>query len=289
MDELAQQITALPVSWIGRFLYHYVPYRRQLIHANIDQVFGDTLTKTQKKHLVMAYYSHLVTSLKETILMRFRSQEWLRQKVRVVGHEHMLNVVAQQKGVLVLTGHFGNWEFAPLGGILNFKEFHGQFHFIRRTLRFKALERLMFQRYYQSGLHVIPKKNSLEQVCVALEQNHAVIFVLDQHASVVNRDGIAVEFFGKKAGTYRSLATLSRHTGIPVVPAAGYRLADGTHILEFFEPIPWTDYGTTQESLYRNTLTYNQVLERIILAHPEQWNWMHKRWKLKPKHLNLQR
>ena len=67
---------------------------------------------------------------------------------------------------------------------------------------------------------------------------------------------------------------------MPVVPAAGYRLANGRHVLEFYEPIPWQDYGSTQESIYRNTLAYNQALERIILAHPEQWLWLHKRWKL---------
>jgi len=280
VSELTQQIKALPVSLGGRFIYHFLPYRRRLVLANITQVFGNQLDDGQKKHLAKSYYSHLLKSVKETLQLRFMNEKMLRDRVDVKGHERMLSVVAEQKGVLVVTGHFGNWEFAPLGGVLNFKEFQGQFHFIRRTLRFKMLERLMFNRYYQAGLNVIPKKNSLEQVCVALEKNHAVIFVLDQHASLVNRDGIAVEFFGKKAGTYRSLATLARHTGIPVVPAAGYRLPNGKHVLEFHEPIRWQDYDTTQESLYYNTLAYNQALERIILKHPEQWNWMHKRWKL---------
>nr|WP_282595865.1 lysophospholipid acyltransferase family protein [Legionella pneumophila] len=264
----------------GRFIYRFLPYRRRLIFSNISQVYNDQLNESQKKRLAKAYYSHLAKSLKEALQLRFMSEKKLRAQVEVIGHEKMLAVVAQKKGVLVVTGHFGNWEFAPLGGVLNFKEFKGQFHFIRRTLRFKFIERIMFKNYYQAGLNVIPKKNSLEQVCVALEQNHAVIFVLDQHASLVNRDGIAVEFFGKKAGTYRSLATISRHTGIPVIPAASYRLPNGKHVLEFHDPIPWKDYDTTQESLYRNTLAYNQALERIILAHPEQWNWMHKRWKL---------
>lgn len=280
MTKLAQQIKALPISLAGRFIYHFLPYRRRLVLANINQVFTNQLDDTQKKQLAKSYYSHLLKSIKEALQLRFMSEKKLRECVSVIGHERMLSVVAEQKGVLVVTGHFGNWEFAPLGGVLNFKEFQGQFHFIRRTLRFKMLERMMFKSYYQAGLNVIPKKNSLEQVCVALEKNHAVIFVLDQHASLANRDGIAVEFFGKKAGTYRSLATLARHTGVPVVPAAGYRLPNGKHVLEFYEPIPWQDYGTTQESLYHNTLAYNQVLERIILAHPEQWNWMHKRWKL---------
>lgn len=285
MNDLKQQISALPVSVWGRIIYNYLPYKRQVIMSNIARVYGCRLTEGQKRHLAMAYYSHLLKSFKEAIALRFMNEERLRQQVEVRGHEHMLAVVAQQKGVLVLTGHFGNWEVAPLGGVLNFKEFQGQFHFIRRTLSLKSVERSLFKQYYQAGLHVIPKKNSLDKVCAALEKNHAVIFVLDQHASLANRDGIAVEFFGEKAGTYRSLATLSRYTGVPVIPAAGYRLPNGKHVLEFYDPIPWKDYATTAESLYQNTLAYNQILEKIILAHPEQWNWMHKRWKLKKHQL----
>ncbi|KTD32536.1 lipid A biosynthesis acyltransferase [Legionella moravica] len=280
MTELEQQIESLPVSLAGKFIYRFLPYRRRLVLANIHQVYSDQLSDDQKIHLAKAYYSHIAKSLKEALQLRFMSEKKLKNQVEVIGHEKMLAVVAQEKGVLVVTGHFGNWEFAPLGGVLNFKEFQGQFHFIRRTLRFKMIERLLFKNYYKVGLNVIPKKNSLEQVRDALDKNHAVIFVLDQHASLVNRDGIAVEFFGKKAGTYRSLATLSRHTGVPVIPAAGYRLPNGKHVLEFHDPIPWEDHDSTQEALYQNTLRYNQALEQIILAHPEQWNWMHRRWKL---------
>ena len=281
MSEFMHSIDDISVSKAGRFLYYCLPYRRKTVMSNISQVFGTRLTDAQKIHLAQGFYSHIATSIKEMICLRFMSEKQLCSLVDVKGYERLLEVAAAGRGVLVLTGHFGNWEFAPLGGILNFKQFQGQFHFIRRTLGSKTLERILFRRYYQAGLNVIPKKNSLQQVCDALDNNHAVVFVLDQHAIIKNRDGIAVEFFGKKAGTYRSLASIAQYTGVPVVPAAGYRLKDGRHVLEFFEPIVWQDHGTTQASMYHNTLAYNQALERIILAHPEQWSWLHKRWKLK--------
>lgn len=280
MTTSSDAINKARITLAGRLIYRLIPYRRKVIEANIQQVFGDTLTPAEKTTLMKAFYSHLLTSIKEAFRLRFMSEEKLREAVDVIGHEQMLKVVAEEKGVLVLTAHVGNWEFAPLGGILNFKEFKGQFHFIRRTLASKAIERILFRRYYQAGLNVIAKKNSLQQVCDALDQNHAVIFVLDQHASLANRDGIAVEFFGKKAGTYRSLASFSRHTGVPVVPASAYRLANGRHVLEFHEPIHWQEFADSREAIYHNTLRYNQALERIILAHPEQWMWLHKRWKL---------
>ncbi|MCR9192026.1 MAG: lysophospholipid acyltransferase family protein [Gammaproteobacteria bacterium] len=281
VDDLATQIAQLPISRAGRYAYRFLPYRRKIVRDNIEQVYGSQLSAVQKEHLAQAFYSHLLTSIKETIQLRFMSEKTLCERVDVVGHERLLKIAAEGKGVLVLTAHVGSWEFAPLGGILNFKQFKGHFHFIRRTLGLKSIERILFRRYYRAGLNVIPKRDALHQVKAALDQNHAVVFVLDQHASLVNRDGVAVEFFGKKAGTYRSLASLSRHTGLAVVPAAGYRLPNGRHVLAFYDPIPWNEYPTTQESIYRNTLAYNQALERIILAHPEQWMWMHQRWKLR--------
>ncbi|MBA4697688.1 MAG: lysophospholipid acyltransferase family protein [Legionella sp.] len=270
----------LQPSFVGLLLYYFLPYRKKVIKKNIQQVFDGYLSLAQQKKLMKAFYSHLATSLKEIIQLRFIREKTLCQRVEIRGQEHLLKVANENKGILVLTGHFGNWEFAPIGGILNFKSFQGHFHFIRRTLGMKWIERLLFRRYYAAGLQVIPKKNSLDQVCQALEKNHAVVFVLDQHASLVNRDGIAVEFFGKKAGTYRSLATLSGYTGVPVIPAATFRLANGRHVLEFYPPIAFQDQGSQKASLYQNTLAYNQALEKILLTHPEQWHWLHKRWKL---------
>ncbi len=267
---------------MGKLMFHWLPYRKSVILKNIDQVYGDTLTPDEKKHLAMAFYSHLILCIKETLLLRFMSEARLKSSVEVKGHEYLLEIAAQGKGVLILTGHFGSWEVAPIGGILNFEQFKGRFHFIRRTLGSKKIERFLFKRYYQAGLNVIQKQNALQHVTEALAKNDAVVFVLDQHASVVNRDGISAEFFGKKAGTYRSLATCARYTGVPVVPAAAYRLPDGKHVLEFKAPLVWEEHETTQASLYHNTCAYNRALEAIILAHPEQWMWLHRRWKLRP-------
>lgn len=273
-------LTKQPITLLGRFIYMVFPYRRKVIMKNIEQVFTNGTSTENKKNLAKAFYSHLAKCFKETLQIRFISDKKLRKKVTVVGQEHLLSVADQGKGVLILTGHFGNWEFAPLGGILNFAQYKGHFHFIRKNIRNKFVERILFKRYIQAGLHVIPKDNAMHLVKDALEKNHAVIFVLDQHAIIQNKDGIPVEFFGKKAGTYRSLASLSRHTGIPVIPAASYRKQNGQHVLEFFKPIPWQEFPTTSESLYQNTLNYNRALEKIILQNPAQWMWLHKRWKL---------
>lgn len=276
----AKRIDQLPTSVFGRLAYYCLPYRKKIIMGNIDQVYGQQLNAKQKTHLAKAFYSHLLRSLKENIAMRFMTRQRIKDSAEVRGYQHLMEVSKLNKGVIILTGHFGNWEFAPVAAISNFDDFKGRFHFIRKTIGSKTIEKILFRRFYQAGLQVIPKQNSLNLVSEALDKNHAVVFVLDQHACISNRDGIEVEFFGEKAGTYRSLATLVRYTGVPVVPASSYRLPNGKHVLEFFPAIEWQEHKRSRDSIYYNTLAYNQALEKMILAHPEQWLWLHKRWKL---------
>ena len=281
MTELKAYIDDLDLTIPGRLACKYFPYRKQVILANIDQVFGESLTSSEKQRLMAAFYSHFIRSVKEAIQLRFLPKKSLLKRVEVKGHEQVIELAELGKGVLVLTGHFGSFEFAPIVGMMKFEAFKGRLHFIRRKLKHAWLEKILFRRYYQAGLHVITKDNALEKVTSALDNNDAVVFVLDQHASLANRDGIAAEFFGKKAGTYRSLATFARYTEAPVVPASSYRRKDGTHVLEFHPPIAWQVHEKNHEALYLNTRAYNEALEKIILKHPEQWWWMHRRWKLK--------
>ena len=264
----------------GKVFYYCLPYRKKVVLNNMRHVFGNDLSEKEIIYLAQCFYSHIATSFRENWNMRFMTQEEVAQKAEVIGYEAVLETAKKHGSILVLTGHFGNWEFAPIAGILSFRQFKGHFYFIRKMLSPKWLEKIIFKRYYLSGLNVIPKKNSLSLVCDVLEQkNNAVVFVMDQYA-IPPKDGVLVEFFGKKTGTYRSLATIARYTSIPVIPAATYRKPDGQHVLKFYDAIPWVSSEKGHhEEVYQNTLRYNQALEQLILEHPEQWLWTHKRWK----------
>lgn len=278
-DTLKKYVAKLkPTAW-GRLLYYCVPFRRGVVWNNLQLVFGQSLSIAEIKHVALAFYSHLARSLAENIALRFQSEQKLAEQVIVLGAEHVLQAAEQKKGVLLLAGHFGNWELAPMAAILNFKQYQHRFHVIRKTIGIKFIERLLFRRFDSVGLQVIAKKNALEKVCEVLEKNDAVIFIFDQHASIKAKDGIAVDFFGKKAGTYRSLAMIAQYSGAPVIPSVCYRREDGKHVAEFLPALPWIKHENAREEIRLNTLQYNQVIEQWVLAHPEQWLWMHKRWK----------
>jgi KDO2-lipid IV(A) lauroyltransferase len=113
-----------------------------------------------------------------------------------------------------------------------------------------------------------------------LTQGAVVLYVFDQHAG--RKDGIVVDFFGQPASTFKSLAILALNIGAPVLPAYCWREPDGTHVLRFEDPLPLIESENTTEAIRRNTQAYNAALERMLLRHPEQWIWMHRRWKVGP-------
>ena len=133
----------------------------------------------------------------------------------------------------------------------------------------------------RSGFGVLSKQNSLDDMLSILGRNEFVICPFDQHSG--GRKAIVVDFFGHPAGSIKSLAIIAQSTGAPVVPASSWREPDGTHVLRFDEAISLQESEDAGDDIRKNTRAFNAALERIILRHPEQWIWMHRRWKVKAK------
>jgi KDO2-lipid IV(A) lauroyltransferase len=276
--EAATRISKLEPSLIGSAVYHALHIRRRIVMANIRQVFGDQLAEGDLQRLAKGFYDHFFKVITENLAMFWRSDRRLADMVDVVGVEHLFEAGEKGNGILILTGHFGNWELTSIAAMLQYKEYRDRFYVIRKSLS-AGLEHVLFRRFHQAGLKVIPPYDTLRQVLRALENNNVLIFIMDQHTMVDVPKGIAVDFFGRQAGTNRSLALLTAHTGAPVIPAIAYRKKDGRHEVRFEAPLEWIYADDPQEEIRLNTRGYNEVLERFVLEHPEQWFWAHRRWK----------
>jgi len=273
-------VTSLEPTMPGLFFYYLLPVRKKVVLNNLKHVFDSVLSQADIQKVAKCFYGHMAKSLYENIQLKFMSNQQIKDRVEIIGEDHVKDSAERiRKGAAILAGHFGNWEFAPIGGILNFTRYQNRFYVIRKTLKNKFIENILFGRYKRAGLNVIPKKNALSTACDVLEDEDLVIFIMDQHAKISVKDGIMVDFFGKKAGTYRSLAMIVRATGVKVVPMTSYRRRDGKHVVEFMPALSWIEHENSKEELLINTRAYNEVLERMVIAHPEQWLWMHKRWK----------
>ena len=276
---LAQPMkTDVPLA--GALLYRLLPFRRDVVLANLRRVYGDRIGEPDIVRLAQAHYGHLARLVGEFFRFRWLSRGRKTAMVRVENIELLVAALAQGNGALVLTGHFGNWEVATIAGIGNYPDVRGRFHFVRRAVKPKWLDAIVTRRFERAGFGVLGKRGSLEAMLAVLERGDMIVFPFDQHARPP--DGIEVEFFDAPAWTFRSLAIIALTTGAPVVPASSWREPDGRHVLRFEAPMAPIEHPDTNEAIRRNTRAYNAALERLVLRHPEQWYWVHRRWKTAP-------
>ena len=264
-------------SRAGRFIQRFLPLRREVVLANLRRVFGEFVNESEIARLAAAHYGHLWRLLGEFLRFRWLTAAQKMALVRVEGIANFLAARDQGKGILILTGHFGNWEVSTTAGIALFPEMRGKFHFVRRPIKPAWLDRLVTRRFNQAGFGVFSKRDSLDAMLGCLAKGDAVVLPFDQHAGPP--DGIAVDFLGHPAWTFKSLAIIALSTGAPVLPASSWREPDGRHVLRFEAPLAPIECENTTEAIRRNTRAYNAALERLVVRHPEQWYWVHRRWK----------
>jgi KDO2-lipid IV(A) lauroyltransferase len=278
-SSLNDKIAQLSISLVGTFIYYFLPIRRQVIRSNIELVFQETLSASSKKRLAIAFYSHLIRSIKEIITMPFRSKKKLESDVTIQGMEYLLQSIENETGVILLTGHMGNWEFAPIIGI-RMMNLTNQLYVIRKPIRTRLIESWLYKRCEQAGIKILSTKSGIKKIRTVLTQKGIIHFAFDQHIGIQTNQGIAVPFFNRPAGTYRSLSVLAHRTKAIVLPMSTYRLVNGKHVLKFHPQLEWQENSSPRKAIYNNTLRYNQVIENIILDNPEQWWWVHQRWKI---------
>lgn len=261
----------------GRVIQRFFPVRGKVVMENLKRVYGGAVDEAGIARLAAAHYGHLWRLLGEFFRFRWLSAAQKQAMVRVEGIDNFLAARDQGKGILILTGHFGNWEVSTTAGLALFPEMRGKFHFVRRPIKPEWLDRLVTRRFQKAGFGVFSKRDSLDAMLEALARGDAVVLPFDQHAGPP--DGIAVDFLGHAAWTFKSLAIIALSTGAPVLPGSSWREPDGRHVLRFEAPFGPIEHDSTTEAIRLNTRAYNAALEKLVVRHPEQWYWVHRRWK----------
>ena len=192
------------------------------------------------------------------------------------GFENYARARDQGKGVLFLTAHFGNWELGSFA--------HGVYgypcNFIVRELDNPLLDAFINRYRCLSGGRAIEKSDAARDVLRAFRRDEAVGILSDQN--VLAAEGVFVDFFGRLASTTTGPARLARKTGVPVV--LGLVIWDeklGKYRLRF-DPVEWIKRGDPEEEILVNTAHFTRLIEEYVRRYPEQWLWVHRRWKTRP-------
>lgn len=258
---------------LGDLAYLMARRHRATVLAEMRRCFPyDTLEEVQER--LLRVYQHVGMNYAEVFRWIGGQAEELEKRVLVTGTEHLTAARARGKGVLVLTAHLGNWDLLGLWAARRHP-----LTIISKALREEGVNRFWMEARAASGLGIVPSRKSYRACLAVLKKNGLLGFILDQNA--LAHEGVFVDFFGKPACTSPGLAFLSAHSQAPVVPAFMHRKLDGTHRLEI---LPALDPPSDREpaTLREATQRYTRAIEDVIRQHPEQWIWMHRRWRTVP-------
>ena len=195
----------------------------------------------------------------------------LARSIRCEGARYFEEALGRGRGVLFATAHLGNWELSAFAHAL----FQGPMSVVVRPLDNPLIDRLVERRRALTGNQPIVKRDSARAILKALAANQAVGILIDQNASADS--GVFVDFFGVPACAGTGFAKIAARSGATVIPGfALWSEAEGRYVLRFYPPVEIVGDAA------RDTATLQARLEEVIRAFPDQWLWIHRRWKTRP-------
>jgi Kdo2-lipid IVA lauroyltransferase/acyltransferase len=261
---------------LGTGLFYLLKRRREITLKNLTTAFGDDLDERERWNLARKCFQGIGRHFFEAVYLFRYDAEKVKTYVRFSGVEHFQQAAAQGKGVAFLTGHFGCWELMVIG----FGYFFAPTYVVVKPLDFQPAERLSRKLREISGNRVVSKERSMRRMIKLLREGKNLGILLDQNIDW--KDGVFVDFFGKRACTNKGLALLIRSTGAPVVPGFMIYEGNGQYRVEIQPPIPWLDFGDRTKNIEENTARYNRVIEAMARRYPDHYFWVHQRWKTRP-------
>jgi len=261
---------------LGRLWFWLDRRHRQVAINNLTYVFGYEKSPSEIRQMARRIFANLVMILFEIGWSHGATSKEIPRHIRFDGVHNLHAAHRKGRGVLVLTGHLGSWELlADAAGMLGYP-----INVVYRPMDFNPLDKFFERFRTRSGARLFSKAHAMRKILRSLKDNELVGILLDQNSG--RRAGVFVDFFGQSACTNKGLAMIAQKTRAPVVPIFLVREADAYRMMIGPE-IPLIETGDKNRDVFENTRQYNRVLETMIRRYPEQWFWVHRRWKTRPK------
>ncbi len=260
---------------LGRLLSDLDPKHTRLALENLRRALPHW-DEIRLRRTARAVYAHFGEVLFDILWMHGRARQELLPIVEFRGFEHVEAARAAKRGILFVTAHFGNWEFHALAHSL-VREPIGV---VARPLDNPELDRSLCDFRAETGNVVIYKRRALQQVMRMLREDRAVALLIDQN--VQEDDGIFVDFFGRPAATTTVAAAVALKTGCALVPVHCELRPDGTYRASYEPAVALAPSGDRRQDIARLTQQLTTRIESWVRGRPEQWLWIHRRWKTQP-------
>lgn len=256
---------------LGVLAYRIDKRHRLITEGNLAKSFPEKAS-SEIREIARSVFRNLGYSAVEF----FRSSRYgprFDEYIEIKGYSKYLKAIDKGRGLLLLTGHCGSWELLALAQSIK----KPPIGVVVRPLDNPYLDRLISGLRTQYGNSLIGKVKGMREILRWLEQGGAVGILLDQNVKA--KEGVFVDFFGRPACTNKGLALMAARTKAPVLPAFIRRVGLDRHEVLVGDEIPLIDTGDKDADVVANTQAYTRAIEGFIRKYPDQWFWMHRRWK----------
>jgi len=245
--------------------------RKKVALQNLDIVFPDKDT-TWKEKIVKRSYRHLALSLTEYFCLVKKPDSVEKYVTSITGESILEDLVKEGRGAVILAAHVGNWELlAAWLGIRGYP-----LRAVARDPNDEDVARLLNDFRKKTGVETIPKKRVMAEAVRSAREGAFIGLVADQDGG---RSGIRLPFLGRECSVAAGPASISVLADIPIVPVVSYRIEPFRHEVIIGPVIGPSYIPDKKEKIKKLTESCGMEMERMVLAHPEQWLWFHRRWR----------
>jgi KDO2-lipid IV(A) lauroyltransferase len=257
---------------LGGIAYLVDRSHRRIARENLYSVFKDEKGEKIDK-IIKRVYLNLGQNLAEFFYIPWVDRRFVDRFVEIKGKKYIDRAFAQGKGVINVVGHFGNWELInPIYRVFNYP-----LTAVAYPQNNKLTNELINQYRTSSGAMIVSNEEPYKNLVEILRQGGLLLLVADQDAG---GNGIFVDFLGKQASTAKGPAILALRTSAPIIITCLVRNGSGYQMI-MSKPLELVKTGNWKEDVLINTRLWCKVLEEYIYQYPDQWFWLHRRWKTK--------
>ncbi len=255
-----------------RLFYLLVPRQRLIAAHNLRCAFPD---KSDEEILRIArgVYRNMGIVAAEFFDIPRLTKENIGELVDAEGIDHCKRALEKGRGVLLFGAHFGNWELEAVAASLLIKPLV----VIYRPLDSSLLDHLVLKVRSATGNTPLPKERAMRAMLRSLKNNEMLGILIDQN--VAWYEGVFIDYFGQPACTTDGLALLALHTEAPVLPGYMARLPNGRYRLVIGPEVEVIRTGNREADVLANTQRFTEIIEEAVRQYPDQWLWVHQRWK----------
>ncbi len=259
---IAKMIAAL-------FYKHHTRYC-SIARANLDFIYGDTLSTQKKEQIIKDMFFNLAQNLGSFIENQNISKEKLLEKVTFKNDNILLDAIASNKQIIFITAHQSNWEILPLAISAKYQPLVG----VGRPLKQPWLDKVLQKNRQQFDIEMISKHGAMIKMVKTVKAKKLLGLLVDQ-----NLEGVEVEFFGKRTIHTHSAAILALKYDAIVIPAFITRVGFEKYEATFYDPITIEKSGNEAQDIIQHTQKQADITQKIIEQSPHEWLWIHRRWK----------